>query len=238
MGLGTLSAAFESYGAEGAVYAQAIVSAVEEAGGASSEGGQKIINDFLELSSGVADSQSDLAKTMTTLETDMDTSIANIVTTVTQGVSDIDKGVEAYDAAVNTLQRYIDGVNEKTPSVLSAFSNLGSQITASLQAAIGTITINFQGSGANIPGRANGMERVPYDGYPAILHRDEMVLPASQADFIRSGGFAEMASENNAAVVSMLGQILEAVQNGGTQETVLKLNDRELGRAVRGYVYA
>ena len=238
MGLGALSAAFESYGAEGAVYAQAIVNAVEQAGGASSEGGQKIINDFLELSSGVADSQSDLAKTMTTLETDMDSSIANIVSTVTQGVSDIDKGVEAYDAAVNTLQRYIDGVTAQTPAVLSAFSSLGSQITSTLQAAIGTITINFQGSGVGLPGKANGMERVPYDGYPAILHRDEMVLPASQADFIRSGGFAEMATENNAAVVSMLGQILDAVQNGGTQETVIKLNDRELGRAVRGYVYA
>ena len=237
-GLASLSSAFQEYGAEGAAYAKAIVDAVEQAGGASSEGGQKIINDFLELSSGVADSQSDLATTMTTLETGMDTSIANVVTTVTQGVADIDKGVEAYDAAISTLGEYIRGIEEKTPDVLAKFSSLGSQITETLQSAIGTITINFQGSGEGLPQHANGLERVPYDGYPAILHRDEMVLPASQADYIRSGAFAEMASENNAAVINMLGQILDAVQNGGTQETILKLNDRELGRAVRGYVYA
>lgn len=239
-GLADLAAAFESYGAEGAVYAQTIVESIEEAGGASSEGGQKIIDDFRTLDSEVANSQSDLAETMTTLSGEFDESIGNIVTTVTQGVADIDKGVEAYDAAAKTLSEYIRGVDEKIPDVLQKFSSLGRQITDSLQASIGTITIKFKGSSGDgvINPSANGLERVPYDGYPATLHRNEMVLPASQADFIRSGGFAEMASQSNAAVIGVLGQILEAVQNGGTQETVLKLNDRELGRAVRGYVYA
>ena len=32
---------------------------------------------------------------------------------------------------------------------------------------------------------ANGLERVPYDGYRAILHADEMVLPSKQADIFR-----------------------------------------------------
>ena len=240
-GLADLASAFESYGAEGAVYAQTIVDSIEQAGGSTSEGGQKIIDDFRTLDSEVANSQSDLAKTLATMEGDFDESIADVVTTVTQGVADIDKGVEAYDAAVNTMGEYLRGVDEKIPEILQKFTSLGRQITNSLQAAIGTITIKFKGSEVSgVPGTlaANGLERVPYDGFPAILHRDEMVLPASQADFLRAGGFAEMATQSNAAVLGVLGQILEAVQNGGTQETVLKLNDRELGRAVRGYVYA
>lgn len=245
-GLQPLALTLAESGTAGAEWAASIVSAVESAGGASSEKGQEIINGFRDMGANLDTSKSNMATTMAELETNMETSMSNIVSTVDQGVSDVDKGDEARTAAINTLQGYIDGVNAKMPEVLGVFSNLGAQITSALQASIGTITINFSASGiSGLPGmpsiglgRANGLERVPYDGYPAVLHRDEMVLPASQADYIRSGAFAEVASENNAAVVSMLGQILDAIQNGSTQETVLKLNDRELGRAVRGYVYA
>lgn len=33
---------------------------------------------------------------------------------------------------------------------------------------------------------ANGLDNIPYDGYPAILHEGEMVIPAKRANFIRA----------------------------------------------------
>lgn len=44
-------------------------------------------------------------------------------------------------------------------------------------------------SGLDVPGYATGLDRVPYDNYPAILHEGERVLTASQArSYDRSGG--------------------------------------------------
>lgn len=44
-------------------------------------------------------------------------------------------------------------------------------------------TNNVTQSGSYLPGRgyAYGLERVPYDDYPALLHEGERVLTASQA---------------------------------------------------------
>ena len=38
-----------------------------------------------------------------------------------------------------------------------------------------------------IPGHANGLDYVPYDGYIAALHKGEMVLTRKQADAVREG---------------------------------------------------
>jgi hypothetical protein len=38
------------------------------------------------------------------------------------------------------------------------------------------------------PSHSGGLDRVPYDGYRAVLHRDETVLTKSEADDRRSGG--------------------------------------------------
>ena len=44
-------------------------------------------------------------------------------------------------------------------------------------------------SGLDVPGYATGLDRVPYDNYPAILHEGERVLTASQArSYDRGGG--------------------------------------------------
>lgn len=55
---------------------------------------------------------------------------------------------------------------------------------------------------------ATGSSYVPYDNYPARLHRGEMVLTASQARRFRSGGYG---MDMNALVVGVVGAIREGM---------------------------
>ena len=43
----------------------------------------------------------------------------------------------------------------------------------------------FAGMGS-IPGRANGLPFVPFDGYPALLHKGERVVPAREVNNSRN----------------------------------------------------
>lgn len=245
-GLGSLSEAFQSYGADGAAYAAAIVKAVEEAGGATSEGGQQIISDFAELNSEVESSQSELAETMTLMSGEFDTEIQNMVTSLAEGVEGLNKGDEAYVAAVTTLEEYLEGINAMAPSIVSAVSGLAQQVASALQTGIGVTPLPGGGGGGGmttirtlVTGRrlATGLDRVPYDEYPALLHKDEAVLTAEEAAAWRAGkSMGNSSTEDNSMVVGVLRQILDAIQNGGNQETVIKLNSREFGRLVRGVV--
>lgn len=72
---------------------------------------------------------------------------------------------------------------------------------------------------------ATGLDYVPYDDFPAYLHQGEMVLPANQADYLRSGAM----SASNEQVVDLLNKILEAVQTPNS----ISINNREFGRIVR-----
>lgn len=55
------------------------------------------------------------------------------------------------------------------------------------------------GGGRTIQGFAVGLERVPYDDFPALLHRDEMVLTAAQAAAYRAERSASTKTANIAA---------------------------------------
>ena len=80
---------------------------------------------------------------------------------------------------------------------------------------------------AQVQSHARGLDFVPYDEYPAFLHKGEMVLPANQADYIRSGKLAE----SNERVVTVLIKILDALEH---QDMSININKREFGRLVKG----
>lgn len=185
-GLGELSAAFQATGADGAAYAAAIVAAVEEAGGASSVGGQEIIRGFQEMNQGVAESQAELAATMTMMDGEFETAMDGITSAYGEAVEGLDKSAEAKQAAISTFQNFKQGMDSQTPGILSAMESLGKQITSSLQAGIGTVripveTIEVKPNGSH----AGGLDYVPFDNYIAALHRGEMVLTSYEADMYR-----------------------------------------------------
>ncbi len=78
---------------------------------------------------------------------------------------------------------------------------------------------------ANVAGHAKGLNYVPYDNYPALLHRGEQVLTASQARDNRKGSGVDMAG--------IMQGIVAAIREGMDGATVESNLD---GRRVTGSV--
>ena len=81
-----------------------------------------------------------------------------------------------------------------------------------------TITIDILAKypNLNLPGldftpHATGAWNIPYDDYPALLHRNEMVLTASQANAYRKGESGGLSSSD---LASLKDALLEAVSQG------------------------
>lgn len=97
-----------------------------------------------------------------------------------------------------------------------------SALGASLGGVIGPAFLEEQTHSAD--GFKKGLAYVPYDDFPAILHKGERVLTAQEAtEYNRS----EMNSE---AVVNLLEGILAAVSSRGETEVAINLDRREIGR--------
>lgn len=209
-GLGSLSEAFQSYGKDGAAYAQAIVTAVEKAGGATTEKGQQIIQGFADINQKVTESQGELTQTMALLSGEFESELQSLNESYGVAISDLDKSKEAKLAAENTFQAFIDGMNSKTPGIMSTMQSIGQQIKSSLQIGIGTVTIpvNIQTSG-NIPGHATGLDFVPYDNYLAYLHKGEAVLTAAEAKAWRNG--EDNSGARNAGGNPVINQYIDTV---------------------------
>ena len=93
-----------------------------------------------------------------------------------------------------------------------------------------------------IPKLSTGLNFVPYDEYPAFLHRGEAVLTAAQARAWRNGQGGTGLTGDNGQIVSVLVSILNAITGGNAEllQAILSgntivLNEREFARAVRTY---
>lgn len=236
-GLGTLSEAFQSYGADGAAYAAAIVSALQQAGGATTTEGQQIISRFSELQEGVTTSQAEVSEKLTLLSGDFDSAIGDMVDTLAEGVEGLDKSSEALEAAQNTFEGYLEGVNNQTPGILSAMNNLGAQITQALQSSIGTVTVpvvtanvSSFNSKSSVGQYAEGLNYVPYDEFPAFLHKGEAVLTEKEAAVWRAGGLnSGYSGGGNPSTDNPIKIVVQSVLDGKViSETVSKYQRRTL----------
>lgn len=215
-GLGGLAEGFQTLGPDAAAYAQTIVAAVEQAGGASTEAGQAIIQEFKTVDADVQASQENLATNMTLISEDWGTAIEGMVQTLADNVEGLNMDEEALAAAQSTLDGYMDGVEAKYPEIQGAMAALGELITSSLQASIGTVYVPVvQTSAGSYDGsHAGGLDRVPFDGYIAQLHKDETVLTAEEAKAWRAGKTSSGSSGNAAqSDTSSLAQPIEIVLN-------------------------
>lgn len=217
-GLGDLSEAFQSYGANGAAYAKTIVDAVEKAGGATTEKGQQIIQGFSEMNEKVAESQGELAQTMTLLDGEFETAVQDMADKYGIAIEDLDKSAEASAAAKNTFEAFLQSMNSQIPGILSTVTSFGQQITSSLQNGMGNINITVTKSlysndkpTLNIPGAKTGLDFVPYDDYLVYLHQGEAVLTKEEATAWRAGKEMGSGGDSGSGGGVTVNQYIEAV---------------------------
>jgi hypothetical protein len=85
---------------------------------------------------------------------------------------------ELLESVTNAIQAKVDA--EGAPKVEVA-PEVPDGAAADIASQIGTVPVQVspQASGLTVPGHANGLPFVPYDGYLSVLHKGERVLPAS-----------------------------------------------------------
>lgn len=209
-GLGSFANQLQSMGADGAAYAQAIVDAMNKAGGATSEGGQQIVQNLTGLQTQLEESQDGLTLSMTEGITGLWNKLTELNEQFGTEVGQWDKSGDAQAAAAATMSAFRDALAEGGDTAVQAMSGLGSKLTSALQASIGTVTmtVNVVASGGGGGGRGgnggaarggggkasmvafghkDGLDYVPYDEYPARLHKGEAVLTAAEARAWRAG---------------------------------------------------
>lgn len=101
----------------------------------------------------------------------------------------ISAGITIYqnwDTVTSNFNKFKDAVtNFKLPKWVTT---VGSTISSTASTVKGWVTGGPDGS------HATGLERVPYDGYVAELHKDESVLTANQSNTLRRAGILSQGS--------------------------------------------
>lgn len=200
-GLGSFSEMLIGMGPTGAAYAQAIVDAMTQAGGATSEQTQTMVQDLLELQNTLEESREGLSGSVSEAMNGTSEKIAELSQTFVENVAQWDKSEEAITNARNTITAFASGLTESQGKIMEAAGNIGQLITSAIQANVGTIQIgvelslptggsigsSFSVSGGKPKGHAIGLDFVPYNGYLAALHRGEAILTSYEADQWRRG---------------------------------------------------
>lgn len=172
---------------ESAAFLNSIVQDVQAAGGLAAEGGQQIIQGLNESWGAVAEAQQ--AYALQTEETLVGAAqrTVEIMEQVPQALESFNVPQEMRAAAVNDINAFKNGLWGQAGSLNSAASSIGSQAGRSLTSsfanavkgtlsvqAFGQITFNAVG------GYKDGLDYVPYDEFPAILHEGERVLTKAE----------------------------------------------------------
>lgn len=222
-GLGSLSEAFQSYGKEGAAYAEAIVKAVEDAGGATTDEGQAIIQGFSDMNEQITSSQEELSQTMALMNGEFETELRELNDNYEAAIEGLNLEAEAAEAAKFTMQGLLDGLEAQIPDIAEKMGEIASEMKGSLQSGIGTIEIPYtfvdvNNPYGNPPGFKTGLDYVPYDEFPAVLHKGEAVLTAEEATAWRAGkesassGISSGTSSGSGSGVTVIQHITAVAQ--------------------------
>lgn len=127
------------------------------------------------------------------------------------GVNAVDKTASQMQAKVltagfdtagsNAMQKFIEGMNNKRGEVMNVAASIANEAVARINSALAAAASGSYGSSY----RAGGLDYVPYNGYPSILHRGEAVLTADEADDWRHG------RSSGGGIIVNLTQNIEAV---------------------------
>lgn len=136
--------------------------------------------------------------------------------------ADISTALAEGDYSVTVEDTWFDETAET--ELQSQLDEMGLEATVSLVPDYSGVETYLNSGGTVIPGadgsHANGLDRVPFDGYRAILHKDEAVLTRAQASAWRGGGMGD-TSRLEAKLDSLIAVMSQVVANTGRNQTVV-----------------
>lgn len=170
--------------------------AVTEAQNAAQSAAQAAANTVISSASLVpVDAETPVSAMANIMENDMSMEEAGIEA-VDRAGSSMQSAVATagFDSAGQTaMQRFIQGINSMQGAVMAAVNAIASAAASRMQQALSSI--QAMAASASVGSYATGLDYVPYDEFPALLHKGEAVLTASEAAAWRAGK-KEGASSN------------------------------------------
>lgn len=171
--------------------------AVTEAQNAAQSAAQAAANTVISSASLVpVDAETPVSAMANIMENDMSMEEAGIEA-VDRAGSSMQSAVATagFDSAGQTaMQRFIQGINSMQGAVMAAVNAIASAAASRMQQALSSI--QAMAASASVGSYATGLDYVPYDEFPALLHKGEAVLTASEAAAWRAGK-KEGASSNS-----------------------------------------
>lgn len=189
IGLGGFSDMLISMGPTGAAFAQEMVDSLTDADGAVKDGSADMIQQLLTMQEQLTQSKDTLSQSVSDGVNGTTEAIKQLTEDYVTNVSQWDKSTEAMENAQKTVASFVAGLTSSKSSILAAAGDIGAQITQAIQANVGDIDVNIVGHMTVTGGKgyAIGLDYVPYNGLPAILHRGEAILNHHEAEDWRRG---------------------------------------------------
>lgn len=137
----------------------------------------------------------ELATALATSATGIDETVADVKTAVESLLTSTD--LDLSENGRNAIKSLVDGMNSQIGALGEKIS-LINKMTARLNRGYAGLGSGKTGGGPTLQTHAQGLGRVPYNDYPALLHEGEMVLTRAEAaayraeQFMRSGARAMM----------------------------------------------
>ena len=143
-------------------------------------------------------------------------SIGNAFTNFANTMSSVISG--AINGVIGMFNSLKAGAGRAINGIIGLWNNLKAVLSAPINAVVNIGKGIASGVGkaiGRVRGHADGLYRVPYDEYPAMLHKDEMVVTAQGSNQLRAMG----ANENGfsgPAPGSMMGDLGPSVTNNSS----------------------
>lgn len=131
-----LVAALSDGSTQSAGYLQAIVAEIEAAGGAASEGGQKIVQGLNEAFNAQQQSLEAYATSIADTNTQIDEKMSELVENTAQKVAELDMADDAQTSAANTITGFLAGIDANSGALLARMTKLGQDAIAAFNAGL------------------------------------------------------------------------------------------------------